>query len=468
MIGVATQTSRHLLQVREQDRSYHEIVRFLDHLPAWDYSSQAVDRARFLYQACGSRADTIDVIFVAGMNGKSTTMHLTAKLLKKEQLRVVTVYSDKVLQYTECFVVDGEQVSQAMFTAVFNEILPIIVQEHLQVSRAEVMSVAGLMLAAREGAQLVLMEIGYGGAKYPAAFCTPKMVVVTNVARDIHGLMGNDLEDIAREYASLAKPGVAFLTTEASRLQLVQMKPLVDACGGRWLASSRRNIVLPYMVEQLFGRAIVLGLRIAQLYVEDILKRYSPFLRENSLPIPQGRRGRPTTETLHYMTTHPIKKMKDFWAESFDLLHGRFEYLDREKPPVLLDNASNLSALEHTFMGIRLLHYRTPLQGFVLILSVSAMVDAPALMRAVRYLFKRVPGELFIVPSPDGVPACDTVGIVTMARNMGLKVRSFGALTLALKIARESVNERSGLVALTGSIALISAYWQARGTKRLT
>lgn len=49
---------------------------------------------------------------------------------------------------------------------------------------------------------------------------------------------------------------------------------------------------------------------------------------------------------------------------------GRFQLLDKDKPTILLDNASNVDALKNILLGVRLLHYQRPLKGLSIILGL--------------------------------------------------------------------------------------------------
>src|SRR3990172_6750753 len=94
----------------------------------------------------------------------------------------------------------------------------------------------------------------------------------------------------------------------------------------------------------LNGRCLFVNLRLFLIFSNNFM--------ENK----KGKRGRPTLEAKRQAELHPIQTLKGFWTEHFDLLRGRFELLDKEKPTMLIDNANNLDAFSNLFLGIRLLH----------------------------------------------------------------------------------------------------------------
>ena len=93
------------------------------------------------------------------------------------------------------------------------------------------------------------------------------------------------------------------------------MKKWADENDINWAMPIRKLAALPYVYEQLYGRAASLGERIAQIYVEDVRKKFSPFLRGNLLATQKGQRGRPTLEAKRNAELNPIKTLKKFWQE---------------------------------------------------------------------------------------------------------------------------------------------------------
>ena len=86
----------------------------------------------------------------------------------------------------------------------------------------------------------------------------------------------------------------------------------------------------------------------------------------------KGQRGRPTTRSktlkLNLILKRPLINSGKITIAQFP---GRFQLLDKEKPSILLDTASNLDAFKNVLLGIRLLHYQRPLKGLTLVLGCN-------------------------------------------------------------------------------------------------
>jgi folylpolyglutamate synthase/dihydropteroate synthase len=279
-------------------------------------------------------------------------------------------------------------------------------------------------------------------------------------------MLGQDLDAVSFELLEISKPGCWFISAEQSKLRLQKMKTWCDERDVKWAMPIRKLASLPYVYEQLYGRVASLGERIAQIYVEDIKGKFSPFLRGNLLATQKGQRGRPTLEAKRHAELNPIKTLKGFWNEQFDLLRGRFEHLDKENPSVLLDNAGNLDAFTNLFLGIRLCHYQKPLKGLVIVIGLSKAVNAMEAIKLTRYLLKKVSGQIIFVPLPGDMVGHDAPDLAVMAKELNVKAKACPSLADAFEQAKSMVDERDGLIAITGSTSLVSEYWKLRGIKK--
>jgi folylpolyglutamate synthase/dihydropteroate synthase len=464
--------SNNVEQMRKKDvgigkvRTYNEVVEYLDALKPYEYSEASVLRMKELDQALGMPTANKDIILVGGTNGKSTALRFASKLLLEEGLSVATAYSTHILTYNERLHLRLEAVSNKTFADLLNEVITVAEVNKIKATAHELLLISLVLHAKNEKIDVILLEVAYGGKQDAASYFNAKLASVTRVAEDGRGLLGEDLDIAAFEMLEIAKPGCWFISAEQSKIRLQKMKSWCDERHVKWAMPIRKLAVLPYIYEQLYGRVASLGERIAQIYVEDIKGKFSPFLRGNLLATQKGQRGRPTLEAKRHAELHPVKTLKHFWADQFELLHGRFEYLDKENPCMLLDNANNLDAFMNLFLGIRLLHYQKALKGLVLVIGLPKSVNAMEAIKLVRYLMKKVTGQMLFVPLPGDVASHDVNDLAMMAKELNVKAKACASLEEALSLAKTLVDERDGLIAVSGSNSLISAYWSFRGIKK--
>lgn len=448
-------------------RNYNELVEYLDTIKSYEYSEDSILRMKALDKALGYPSTKLDIILVGGTNGKSLAIHFAAKLLQEETFTVGQSLSSHILTYNEQISAQGQVINNKQFTELLNEVINAAAAHEINATAFELLTISSLVHFTKENIQVALVEVRYGGKLDATCAFTPKISAITRIAEDHVGMLPADLDAAAFEMLEIAKPETWFISAEQSKIRLQKMKNVADEKGILWAMPIRKLSALPYIFEQLYGRVASLGERIAQIYVEDVKHKFSPFLRGNLLATEQGRRGRPTLEAKRNAELNPIKTLKTFWAEQFDLLKGRFELLDKERPSILLDTASNIDALTNLFLGIRLLHYQKPLKGLSLIIGLHSAVNTLETIKLIRYLLKKVSGQIFFVVLPgNNQDSQDPTALALAAKDLNIKARACSSFTEALESAKGAVDERDGLVVIAGSQSLVTEYWAARGIKK--
>ncbi len=463
----STSTISKVEQHLEKSVHYGDIIARLETAHVAEYSAKAVERMTRLDAALGFISQKIDIILVGGTNGKSLTIHFASKLFKEEGIIAGECYSSHILSYNERICINQHPLNNKAFSEAVATVLAACDKEHIAATAFEITTMASLMYFVQEGLSVALVEVGQGGCFDATAAFPAKLVAITRVADDNKEILGSDLDVVAQQMVGLARPGIWVISAEQSKLRLQKMKEFALKNDILWAMPLRKISALPYIYEQLYGRAASLGERIAQMYQEKIKNIFSPFLTGSSLSIRQGQRGRPTLEAKRHAVLNPVRTLKSFWTEQLDLLRGRFELLDKEKPTILLDNADNLDALDNLLLGIRLLHYQRSLKGFVLILGVSIHIDLDEALRSIRYLLRKVSGTVFFIELPGGDASHSLQQLLRSAELFGINARAFISFKEAFDEAKTMVDERHGLIAATGSAKVVASYWRTvRDIKR--
>lgn len=447
-------------------RNYGQIVTLLDSLRPYSYDQDVLDRMQKLNLLLGNVVEGMDIVLVGGTNGKSLTMNFASKILKSEGFKVGVSYSSHFLNYNERTVINDVFISNKDFTVTLNQVIDVAIDNKIDATSFEVSTIASLLYLKNSDVDIVLLEVGIGGKFDATNFCNPVISVLTRIAKDHITILGDDLDETTKDMLAIARKGYHFVSAEQSKLRLKKMKEIVEAGGAKWVMPIRKLASLPYIYEQLYGRTASLGEKIAQIYVEELKGQFSPFLKGNLLAKEKGQRGRPTLEAKRQAKINPIKSLKTFWMENFALLRGRFELLDKEKPSILLENAHNVDAFTNLFLGIRLLNYQKPLKGFALVIGLSKSVDEIEALKAIRYLMRKVNGNVFFVPLSDQA-SIDVKELEQKSKQYELKAKAFNNFQDAFEAAKTVVDEREGLLCVTGSAGIVSDYWKMRGIKKI-
>lgn len=454
-------------------RSYNEIIEFLEKNTFYEYSENSVKRMKQLDEAFNFISHSINTILVTGTNGKSSTIHCALKLFRFEKYKVGAFFSSHYLTFNEHILTNGLLISNKKFAEVLNSVINISERDDIKATTYELLLMASFVCFRDEGLDATIIEVHSKG-KYDAAnFASPKITAITRIAAN-EEVSEKQADQIMYDMIELARPNQWCIAAEQSKLRLYKMKEWCEARNIYWMMPVRKLAQLPYIYAQLFGRSATLAERIVHLYVEQVKKSFSAFLKGNILVLPEDQRSRPTYETKKltekFNSTKHHMTLKRFWSEAFSLPRGCFEYLDKEKPGVLIDSSYNCDAFDNIFLGVRLLHYQRPIKKCTILFSPRKSANLDLLLKQIRYLLKKINGILVTFPLPETFSEniYNEDEVYNHAEKLLIPVKKMSSYELAFDEAEFTTDDRAGLIVLLGSPELVITYWKMKGMKKLS
>lgn len=457
--------------VTSKQRSYGEIVDWLDKNWNTNTNDTNLSCVTQLDKALDNLSDKVDTILVSGTNGKSITAHFTTKLLQEEGLQVGTFYAPHILTYNERFTHNNESIANKLFTEIGNEVLNTVELLNITPNSYDVLTIMALLYFHKINVDVAVMEVSEATPTNATNICKPKVVAITRITDDADAAQA-DAATIAN-MVSIVKKDCFVVSGDQSKLNLQEIERIAHEKGATWAMPIRKLATLPYPFEQLHGRCAALAERAAYIYVNSFANKDALVLNNSLLAKQKGQRGRPTLEAKRQSELNPKRTLEQFWKDASSTLPGRFQLLDKEKPTLLLDNASNLDAFKNVLLGIRLLHYQRPLKGLTIVLGCNQEdLDTSELLKLLRYFFKKTSGQVVIcpvntIPGQKGNTTWDVEKVTNDIKSMKIKAKATHNFKEAFEWAEKSVDERYGLVVITGSPSIISEYWKYKGMKKL-
>ncbi|MCL4361346.1 hypothetical protein M1446_03255 [Candidatus Dependentiae bacterium] len=456
-----------------KQRNYNEVVDYLDSHWSVNANSKTLERMKKLDAALGSLASKLPTIFVSGTNGKSLTVHFTTKLLMQEGLKVGALCHPHILTYNERISLNSEAVSNKIFTEIANEVINTSENLGLQTNSNEILAMMAIMYFSQQKVDAAVLEVNEGGTYNPVNICDAKVVAITRATEDDVITPTEKMKDIITDIAGVIKKGTHLVSGDQVKEHLQLMNDLTDAQGGLWAMPIRKLAPLAYPFEQLHGRCAALAERLAQIFVDKFLNKNSVIVNNSLLARQKGQRGRPTLEAKQKLAENPQKTLEQFWKHNTNELPGRFQLLDKEKPSILLDTASNVDAFKNLLLGTRLLHYQRPLKGLTIIVAAAQdKLACEEFYKLIRYFFKKTSGQLLVCPIEEPLSgnkeevSWDIEKVTNEMKALKVKAKACKTFEEAFDLAKKSVDERQGLVVITGSQSIVSKYWQNKGIKK--
>lgn len=450
--------------------SYSEIVEYLDsHWTARNDESTL----KQLDTLAGSPSQKINSILIAGSNGKSLTTFFTSELLSKEGLLVGAIYAPHILTYNERFSLNNQSIANKNFVDVANEVIQLATAHDIDAHSSILLTIMGLLYFKQNNADVVLVEMSNNNRAVLSSIFEPKIAAITRITDEKTDAEVKINQELINDVLTVVKKGSHVVSADQSKLNLQYMQEAIEKNGASWAMPIRKLAYLPYPFEQLHGRCAALAERVAQIYINTFAHKDAIIVSNSLLTKQKGKRGRPTLDAKRQLELNPKKTIDQFWKEIQSSLPARFQLLEKEKPTILLDNAANLDAFENLLLGIRLLHYQRPLKGLTIILGCNnPELNMAEFLKLLRYFFKKTSGQLIVCPLKEAKGYTehkenwDIEKITNDIKGMKIKARSAKNFEEAYEIAEKSVDERHGLVVITGSPEIVSEYWEYKGIKK--
>jgi dihydrofolate synthase/folylpolyglutamate synthase len=172
-----------------------------------------LDRMRRLMTVLGSPQERYGTIHVVGTNGKSSTVRMTAAILRRHGLRTGAYLSPHLVSFTERIRIDDADVAPERFAAAVErarraaEKVDRTLGEDDRVTQFEALTAAAYDELAAAGVQAAVVEAGLGG-RYDATNVIPSRVqVLTNVGLEHTRWLGPTVADIAAEKLDVVQRG---------------------------------------------------------------------------------------------------------------------------------------------------------------------------------------------------------------------------------------------------------------------
>jgi dihydrofolate synthase / folylpolyglutamate synthase len=176
-----------------------------------------LDRMRRLMTAMGNPQLRFQSIHVVGTNGKSSTVRMTAAILRRHGLRTGAYLSPHLVSFAERIRIEDEDLEPAEFAGAIQraahaaELVDRSLGPDDRVTQFELLTAAAYSELARQGVEVAVIEAGLGG-RYDATNVIPSRVqVLTSVGLEHTRWLGPTITAIATEKLDVVQAGATLV-----------------------------------------------------------------------------------------------------------------------------------------------------------------------------------------------------------------------------------------------------------------
>lgn len=323
--------------------TYQETIQYLyNRLPVYQHAGssaykEGLDNILALDQYFGHPHNRYRTIHVGGTNGKGSTSHLLAAILRQSGYKVGLYTSPHLLDFRERIRVDGEKISEEYvvdFVAKHKH-----QYEKLQPSFFEVTTMMAFCYFADKEVDLAIIEVGLGGRLDSTNIVSPIMSVITNISFDHTLYLGDTLAKIAGEKAGIIKPHIPVVIGEAEgEVRRVFEKKASDLNAPVIFAQDQKQVLSEVFCED--------GSMLLQT------KRY-PDLKCELGGLPQVYNAATVLTSLDVLLGEGIALVPESVYEGFSNvmeltgLMGRWQIIKQSNPRIICDTGHNTGGIKY-------------------------------------------------------------------------------------------------------------------------
>lgn len=191
----------------------------LDYLLAseWFGSKPGTERVGGLLEKLGNPQEGLKYIHITGTNGKGSCAAMAASVLKAAGYKTGLYTSPYLYRFNERMQINSKQIDDEVLAELMTRVRPAAdaMEEHPTVF--EMITAAALLWFKEESCNVVVLEAGMGGSGDATnVISAPEAAVIMNIGLDHVGILGNTVEEIAREKAGIIKRGCDCVLYEQS------------------------------------------------------------------------------------------------------------------------------------------------------------------------------------------------------------------------------------------------------------
>ncbi len=178
------------------------------HSVCWKGSIPGLGRTQKLLSLMGDPHTKLKYVHIAGTNGKGSTAAMTASILRKAGYKVGLYTSPYIYRFNERMQIDGEPIADEELAQITQWVKPFAQSMEESPTEFELVSCIAFEYFMRNQCDIVVLEVGMGGAMDSTnVIPVPEVAVITNIGLDHTDVLGKTVEEIARTKAGIFKEG---------------------------------------------------------------------------------------------------------------------------------------------------------------------------------------------------------------------------------------------------------------------
>lgn len=186
---------------------------YLLDIPFWTKKKNTLEQVRAFLEELGNPDEELQIIHVAGTNGKGSVCADLTSVLREAGYHVGTFVSPHLVDIRERFLLDGTPVAEEVFERSFQNVLSAVQimtgRGYCHPTFFEFVFLMAMVIFQEQKPDYVILETGLGGRLDTTnVIRRPLGCVITSISLEHTQYLGDSIEKIASEKAGIIKKGI--------------------------------------------------------------------------------------------------------------------------------------------------------------------------------------------------------------------------------------------------------------------
>lgn len=209
-------------------RTYEEVIRQIENTHRFGNLPGVEVMEHVLKQLAGINGK-LPFVHIAGTNGKGSVCAFMTEIFRKSGLKAGAFISPHVVVFEERISVNGQMISREDVARLGNKLLD--TDFGVNLTMFDYCLAMALMYFTEQGCDIMVIETGLGGRLDSTnAIGLPLATVITKIGYDHVAILGDKLEDIAREKAGIIKTGSRVFSEQQEEEAEAVIRDAADKC----------------------------------------------------------------------------------------------------------------------------------------------------------------------------------------------------------------------------------------------
>lgn len=158
----------------------------------------------------GNPQEKLKTIHIGGTNGKGSTSNMLASVLQEQGFKVGLYNSPHLIDFTERIKVNGNNCDKEFVFDFIQKLKKL--PEEIKPSFFEFTTIMAFEYFYQKNVDFAIIEVGLGGRLDSTNIIKPLVAAITNVDLDHQNILGETLEEIAKEKAGIVKHNIPIVS----------------------------------------------------------------------------------------------------------------------------------------------------------------------------------------------------------------------------------------------------------------